>query len=66
MLRRRVLPAVLTLGMFVGSYAVSELYPGVSQALGSDAFEVGKISVRMSPLEDPPDGTNDPPGWGST
>ena len=62
MFRRRFLSSVLTLGMFVGACDLSALYPGVSQPLGFDAFEVGKITVRMTPLEDPPDGTNDPPG----
>lgn len=62
MFRRRVLPTVLALGMFVGTCDVTALYPGVSQPLGFDAFEAGKITVRMTPLEDPPDGVNDPPG----
>lgn len=66
MFRRRVLPAVLTLGMFVGTCDVTALYPGVSQPLGFNPLESGKITVLMKPLEDPPGGVNDPPGGPKT
>ncbi len=63
MFRRRVLSSVLTLGMFVGACDMTALYPGVSQPLGFNAFELGKISVQLTEhIDEPPLGTSDPPG----
>ena len=68
MFRRRVLSSVLTLGMFVGACDMTALYPDVSQSFGFNAFEIGKISVRLvvaeteDPNDGPPNGVKDPPG----
>ena len=62
MFRRRFLSSVLTLGMFVGACDMTALYPGASQPLGFNPFELDKISVQLLELPDPPDGTKDPPG----
>lgn len=63
MFRRRFLSSVLTLGMFVGACDVTALYPGVSQSLGFNPFELDKIAVQLTHMEDePPIGTMDPPG----
>ena len=62
MFRRGFLSSALTLSMFVGACDMSALYPGVSQSLGVNPFDLGKISVLLSEPEEPPGGTSDPPG----